>query len=173
VPSPPTTAKAVTDVPAVAAKVTLTSKFLSFVSSTFWFVWNIFFRDVVSLDHPVLKNLAAAVLYILRGFEVLFAAFFILMFVAWLRKKRSGGAAEPEVAVGAPAAPVEVLFDDGVVDEKDLLKGESRLKGPRRGIMRDFVGFVHHHIFRLRRLGTCHSSVQFHHPFFFFFFVQK
>ncbi|KAJ7802966.1 hypothetical protein B0H14DRAFT_1650379 [Mycena olivaceomarginata] len=43
------------------------------------------------------------------------------------QEKRSDTAAtELEVAVGAPAAPVEVLFDDGVVDEKDLLKAEEK-----------------------------------------------
>jgi hypothetical protein len=130
VPPTPTTANAETDAsaeaPAIAVKATLASKLFSFVSCTYFFVRNIFINDVVSLDRPVLENLADAALYILRGFEVLFAAFLVLVFVAWLKKNRSDGAAEPEVAVGAPAAPVEVLFDDGMVDEKDLLKAEEK-----------------------------------------------
>ncbi|KAJ7802781.1 hypothetical protein B0H14DRAFT_2890882, partial [Mycena olivaceomarginata] len=45
-----------------------------------------------------------------------------------LKKEHSDAAvAEPEVASARPAAPVEVLlFDDGVVGEKDLLKVEEK-----------------------------------------------
>jgi hypothetical protein len=111
----------------MSVKAALIFKPICFISCTSFVVGNIFFKDVVSLDHPVLENLAAAALYILRGFEVMFAAILVLMFVVWHKKKRSDTAAtELEVAVGAPAAPVEVLFDDGVVDEKDLLKAEEK-----------------------------------------------
>jgi hypothetical protein len=128
VPPTPTTANAEADAeaPAVAAKPTLISKLISFVFCTYFFVRNLFVYGVVSHDRPVLENFTAAALYILRGFEVLFTALLVLGFVAWLKKKRSDGVAEPEVAVDVPAAPVEVLFDDGVVDEKDLLKAEKK-----------------------------------------------
>jgi hypothetical protein len=129
VPLTPTTANTETDAatPAMSVKAALIFKPICFISCTSFVVGNIFFKDVVSLDHPVLENLAAAALYILRGFEVMFAAILVLMLVVWHKKKRSDTAAtELEVAVGAPAAPVEVLFDDGVVDEKDLLKAEEK-----------------------------------------------
>ncbi|KAJ7793182.1 hypothetical protein B0H14DRAFT_3159758 [Mycena olivaceomarginata] len=111
VPPTPTTANTETDAatPAMSVKAALIFKPICFISCTSFVVGNIFFKDVVSLDHPVLENLAAAALYILRGFE-----------------RSDTAATELEVAVGAPAAPVEVLFDDGVVDEKDLLKAEEK-----------------------------------------------
>jgi hypothetical protein len=128
VPPTPTTTNVETDAeaPAVPVRATLISKLIAFVFWTYFFVRNLFVYDVVSHDRPVLENFTAAALYILRGFEVLLTALLVLGFVAWLKKKRSDGVAEPEVAVGAPAAPVEVLFDDGVVDEKDLFKAEEK-----------------------------------------------
>ncbi|KAJ7884662.1 hypothetical protein B0H13DRAFT_2045627 [Mycena leptocephala] len=128
VPPTPTTANTETDAatPAMSVKAALILKLICFISCTSFVVGNIFFKDVVSLDRPVLENLAPAALYILRGFEVMFAAILVLMFVVWHKKRRSDAAAtELEAAVGAPATPVEVLFDDGVVDEKDLLKAED------------------------------------------------
>jgi hypothetical protein len=126
VPPTPTTANTETD--AEAPTVGESAFVFSLGPCTYFFAHNAFGNDVVSHDRPVLENLAAAALYVLHGFEVLVAAFLVLMFVVWLKKEHSDAAvAEPEVAVGAPVAPVEVLlFDDGVVGEKDLLKVEEK-----------------------------------------------
>ncbi|KAJ7837226.1 hypothetical protein B0H14DRAFT_2792142 [Mycena olivaceomarginata] len=113
VPPTPTTANTETD--AEAPTVGESAFVFSLGPCTYFFVHNAFGNDVVSHDRPVLENLAAAALYILHGFEVL------------IKEHSDAAVAEPEVAVGAPAAPVEVLlFDDGVVGEKDLLKVEEK-----------------------------------------------
>jgi len=101
------------------AHLTLTSKLIYFTTSSYFFSRQILANDVVSSERPLLENLGSALLYILRGLEVLFAVYLVLVFVAWLKKRP--GAAAPEVgAAQTPAPPVEVLFEAvDVEDEKD------------------------------------------------------
>jgi len=120
------TAEALAAKAEVATPPTLTSKLFSLISCSYFFARNLFTADVVALDRPVLDNLAAAALYILRGFEVLFAVFLVLVFVAYVKQQRAAGAA-PVPEVQAPVQPVPVLV--GVVvkvkDEKEMLKEEA------------------------------------------------
>jgi hypothetical protein len=60
--------------------------------------------------------------YILRGLEVVFAVFLVLVFVAWLKKQSSAAVAQ------TPVQPGQVLFDDGVARQ------EERVYGGREGL---------------------------------------
>jgi hypothetical protein len=89
----------------------------SLLSSSYCFIQQWFIADIVSLRRPLLENLAAALLYTLRGLDVIFVSFLILVFVIWLKKRPSYAVAQ------APARPVEVLFN-GVAtkEEKEYME---------------------------------------------------
>jgi hypothetical protein len=77
----------------------------SLLSSSYCFIQQWFIADIVSLRRPLLENLAAALLYTLRGLDVIFVWVLILVFVIWLKKQPSDAAAQ------APAPPAEMLFN--------------------------------------------------------------
>ncbi|KAJ6568909.1 hypothetical protein B0H19DRAFT_1134201 [Mycena capillaripes] len=100
-PTPPTGADAVAPAPAasepgVFRKLLSLACFISFLTSQFSRV------DIVSLQRPVLENLVFVALYLLRGCEVLFAGFLVLLFVAYLKLKSTNA----ETAVQTPTLPV-------------------------------------------------------------------
>ncbi|KAK7065037.1 hypothetical protein R3P38DRAFT_64876 [Favolaschia claudopus] len=109
--------------PGVQVKATIHGKIFSLLSTT-WFAYRQIAREhLVSLDRPVLENVADVALYLLRGFEVLFALFLGLMFVGYMRGKSAAAAAEGEATVLPVATEVEVLFDEAEkVDEKAEVK---------------------------------------------------
>ncbi|KAJ7144185.1 hypothetical protein C8R44DRAFT_759576 [Mycena epipterygia] len=131
----PTDADATAEAPAAKAEATtpptITSKLVSLTSCSSFFARNLFTADVVALDRPVLDNIGATALYILRGFEVLFAVFLGLVFVAYVKQQRAAGVtAGPATEAQAPVQPVQVLVDVvvEVKDEKERLKQEEAEK---------------------------------------------
>ncbi|KAF8207485.1 hypothetical protein K438DRAFT_1962409 [Mycena galopus ATCC 62051] len=103
------------------------------LSSAIYFMWSqIHTKDIISLQRPFLDNVSAALVHLLRGFEVLFAFFMVLVLVAAVKIQwRSPTPAA--VAAPAPAPPVEVLVSTDVIvveDEKkelkELLKEEAK-----------------------------------------------
>ncbi|KAJ7160534.1 hypothetical protein C8R43DRAFT_340973 [Mycena crocata] len=111
-------------------KLSALSKVASLMTSTISSLFIFFKSDTVSLDKPLLENAGAALLYILRGLEVLFVAMLFLGFVAWSRKRRSQAATEAFAMEGPhPAAPVpsvEVLFDESTIAEAVPATKEDR-----------------------------------------------
>jgi hypothetical protein len=123
VPAVPTDTDASTEAP--APKPSVIGRIFSLASCSYYFIQQWYLDDIVSLKRPLLENLGSVLLYILRGFEVLFALFLILVFVMWMKKGSSDvAAAEGVPAAPAPAAPVQVLFDDGVPtkEEKEYME---------------------------------------------------
>ncbi|KAJ7234046.1 hypothetical protein B0H12DRAFT_1239189 [Mycena haematopus] len=106
-PPPPTTAAA----PAPKTPLTLPQKLTSLLSSTFFLVSQILTSD---LHRPLLDTAAAALTYVLRGCEVLFALFLVVVRVRGVRP------APVEVPV---RVEVDVLVVDD--DEKKALVEES------------------------------------------------
>ncbi|KAJ7861871.1 hypothetical protein B0H13DRAFT_1112411 [Mycena leptocephala] len=103
--------------PAESTESTVMVNVFSLLSFSYYFIQQWFIADIVSLRRPLLENLAAALLYTLRGLDVTFVSFLILVFVIWLKKRPSYAVAQ------APARPVEVLFN-GVAtkEEKEYME---------------------------------------------------
>jgi len=81
--------------------------------STLFFVWQFFFvhrNEIISPARPVLENVGAAALWILRGWEVVFVAGMVAAAVGWVRKKR---------AAALEAEPTNVLFEGGLTEEEE------------------------------------------------------
>jgi hypothetical protein len=76
--------------------------------------------DIVSLEHPLLRNVTSALMYTLRGLDILFVAFLIFVFVRWLKQRPVDAAAQ------APAPLVQVL-DDAVAtkEEKEYVEAKA------------------------------------------------
>ncbi|KAJ6505828.1 hypothetical protein C8R47DRAFT_1066704 [Mycena vitilis] len=117
--TPPAAAADATPAAADKAKPTIVSKVLSLLSFTYFFTRQVMLNELVSFDRPALDNVLAVALYVLRGLEVVFAAFLALLFVAWLRYKKPAAPAAEEAPVlpVVAEAPVEVREKD----EKVLL----------------------------------------------------
>ncbi|KAJ7234038.1 hypothetical protein B0H12DRAFT_165111 [Mycena haematopus] len=124
--SAPTTADTTSDTtsaaptaPAPKPTLTPTQKLTSLLSSTFFLASQILSSD---LHRPLLDTAAAALTYVLRGCEVLFALFLVLVVVRVRGVTRSAAPAPVEV-------PVEVLVEVDVLvvgdGEKKGLVGES------------------------------------------------
>ncbi|KAK7007932.1 hypothetical protein R3P38DRAFT_3026722 [Favolaschia claudopus] len=112
-----------TPAPAVQVKATIHGKIFSLLSTTYFAYRQIAREHLVALDRPVLENVGGVALYLLRGFEVLFALFLGLMFVGWMKGRRAAAAAEGDAAAAPVATEVEVLFDEAEkVDEKAEVK---------------------------------------------------
>ncbi|KAJ7189601.1 hypothetical protein GGX14DRAFT_580575 [Mycena pura] len=77
----------------------------------------LFISEVVSLEASSAANASAALLFLIRGLEVLFVA--MVLFVAWWK-----GAPSP------PPPPVEVVFDDETARDEVSLTIESK---PQQG----------------------------------------
>ncbi|KAJ7852252.1 hypothetical protein B0H13DRAFT_1904701 [Mycena leptocephala] len=92
-------------VAAESTESTVMVNVFSLLSFSYYFIQQWFIADIVSLRRPLLENLVAALLYTLRGLDVIFVSFLILVFVIWLKKRPSYAVAQ------APARPVEVLFN--------------------------------------------------------------
>ncbi|KAJ7615207.1 hypothetical protein DFH06DRAFT_1239838 [Mycena polygramma] len=101
------------------AKPTIVSKVLSLLSFTYFFTRQVMLNELVSFDRPALDNILAVALYVLRGLEVVFAAFLALLFVAWIRYKKPA-APEAEEASVLPVV-VEAPMEVKEKDEKALL----------------------------------------------------
>ncbi|KAJ7233588.1 hypothetical protein B0H12DRAFT_167730 [Mycena haematopus] len=121
--SAPTTADTTSDTTsaaptASAPKPTLTptQKLTSLLSSTFFLASQILSSD---LHRPLLDTAAAALTYVLRGCEVLFALFLVLVAVRGATRSTAAAAPAP-----SPAAPVEVLVEVDV-----LVVGDGEKKG--------------------------------------------
>ncbi|KAJ7189597.1 hypothetical protein GGX14DRAFT_608875 [Mycena pura] len=92
--------------------------------------------EVVSLEASPAANAGAALLFLLRGLEVLFVAGVVLLFLVWWKGVPMGsrflaGRFSAAVAAAAPhstaaAAPVEVLFDDETARD-DVFTMESKM----------------------------------------------
>ncbi|KAF7360910.1 hypothetical protein MSAN_01120900 [Mycena sanguinolenta] len=79
---------------ATQPSLTLGSKLLLLFVSTSFCLQRFFMDDVISVEQPLWLNIGVALLYILRGLQILqllFGAFLVVMSVTWLRKRRSVG----------------------------------------------------------------------------------
>jgi hypothetical protein len=76
------------------------------------FGYEFFMHEVVSLDKPLMENVGATLLYILRGWEVLFVGFVLFVASAWIAKS-------PSAAAAVPLPPDEVLFEGTLLDEEE------------------------------------------------------
>jgi hypothetical protein len=65
------------------------------------------------LERPLLENVKAALMYTLRGLDVLVVVFPIFVFVRWL-KQRPSDAVAPVLAL-----PVEVLVNGVATEEEE------------------------------------------------------
>ncbi|KAJ7744406.1 hypothetical protein B0H16DRAFT_1560045 [Mycena metata] len=110
-PPSPTTSE-----PGVGRKLLSLACFIYFLTSQFRR------GNIVSLERPVLENLATVLEYLVRGCKVIVAGFLLLLFAAYLWLKLTGArtAAEaPTLPVIAEAAAVEVA------DMKEEIKEEK------------------------------------------------
>ncbi|KAJ7870829.1 hypothetical protein B0H14DRAFT_2725502 [Mycena olivaceomarginata] len=105
-------------VPTVTSTATATDPapppLLSLGSSTFFVARALATHDLVALDRPALENIGAVLLYVLRGCEVLFAAFLGLVVWAWEGEARETQPMQVRVEV-----EVAVRED---IDEKAAVK---------------------------------------------------
>ncbi|KAJ7474009.1 hypothetical protein FB451DRAFT_1035354 [Mycena latifolia] len=97
------------EVPAESAKAIVISKIVCVVACTSYVASQFYSSGVVSLEKPLLANVAAMLLYLLRGLEVIFVGFLVLLFAACIQKMRAA----------APASP-PVLFDDGAATAAEV-----------------------------------------------------
>ncbi|KAJ6580174.1 hypothetical protein DFH09DRAFT_1077074 [Mycena vulgaris] len=80
-----------------------------------FFYSQIFRREIVSLQSPLLENVGATLLFLWRRLEVLLVEFLLLLFTAL------------EAAARAATGPVEVLFDEGTgPKEKGAITTEQK-----------------------------------------------
>ncbi|KAJ7030199.1 hypothetical protein C8F04DRAFT_1114201 [Mycena alexandri] len=93
---------------------------IALIGGSAFFAYEFAQREVVSLDKSWLENVGAGLLFILRGFEVIFGLALLLMFGAWVTRSRSGAS-----TATAPAAPVEVLFEGTLPEEEMMLTTEK------------------------------------------------
>jgi hypothetical protein len=91
---------------------TIGGNVMMLVLSSVIFGYEFLTHEVVSLDKPLMENVGATLLYILRGWEVLFVGFVLFMAGAWIAKSRSAAAA-------TPLPPDEVLFEGTLPDEEE------------------------------------------------------
>ncbi|KAJ7046190.1 hypothetical protein C8F04DRAFT_341413 [Mycena alexandri] len=90
-------------------QTTTAGKVAVLICGSVFFAYDLARREVVSLHKPWLENVGAGLLFILRGFEVIFGFGLLLIFGAWVthaRRPTSGAS-----TATAPAASVEVLFE--------------------------------------------------------------
>ncbi|KAJ6505503.1 hypothetical protein C8R45DRAFT_550218 [Mycena sanguinolenta] len=108
------------------APMTVGQKLISIFSSTYFLVSQIrssIRTNTISLERPILENLWTGLKYVLRGCEVLFALFLMLMLVAAVKQQWTESIV-PAPAPSAPA-PVQVLVSVDVHvadDEKASIK---------------------------------------------------
>ncbi|KAJ6608862.1 hypothetical protein B0H10DRAFT_2066446 [Mycena sp. CBHHK59/15] len=116
-----------------SVQMPLTGKILSLISCSLFFSYEFYQNGLVSLDASVTENLGAFFLFILRGLEILFVTFWLLVFVVWatgmslrtdFRRIRGMGG----VADAAPTAPAEVLFDEVTTVEQEPVAKEKKEK---------------------------------------------
>ncbi|KAJ7046171.1 hypothetical protein C8F04DRAFT_1063538 [Mycena alexandri] len=93
---------------------------IALIGGSAFFAYEFAQREVVSLDKPWLENVGAGLLFILRGFEVIFGLALLLMFGAWVTRSRSGASTATVLA-----APVEVLFEGTLPEEEMMLTTEK------------------------------------------------
>ncbi|KAJ7848087.1 hypothetical protein B0H13DRAFT_2404737 [Mycena leptocephala] len=119
---------AATEAPKRSVIRSVIGRIVSLASCSYYFIQQWYLDDIVSLNRSLLENLGSVLLYILRGFEVLFALFLIKVFVVWMEKGSSDvAAAEGVTAAPAPAAPLQILLDNGVPtkEEKEFIQVEK------------------------------------------------
>ncbi|KAJ7474006.1 hypothetical protein FB451DRAFT_1035434 [Mycena latifolia] len=97
------------EVPAEPAKTILIGRIVCVVTCALYFAQQFYRSDVVSLEKPFLANVAATLLYFLRGLEIIFVAFLVLLFAACIKKTRAA----------VPASP-PLLFDDGAATAAEV-----------------------------------------------------
>ncbi|KAJ7615215.1 hypothetical protein DFH06DRAFT_1484012 [Mycena polygramma] len=95
-------------------KLTTGRKIWTLLTSSVVFGYQFFQQGIVSPETPLLDNVSATLLYILRGWEVIFVAFLLLMLGAYVAKSRSRSAAAAEAV-----APAEVLFEGTLPEEEE------------------------------------------------------
>ncbi|KAJ6505392.1 hypothetical protein C8R45DRAFT_548509 [Mycena sanguinolenta] len=133
VPPPPTTTDDTTtpSSPAAAPKnapLTVGHKLLSIFSSTYFLaslIRSSIRTNTISLERPILENVWVGLKYVLRGCEVLFALFLVLMLVAAVKQQRSESAAPAPAPAPSAPAPVQMLVSVDVHvadDEKASIK---------------------------------------------------
>ncbi|KAJ7474000.1 hypothetical protein FB451DRAFT_1398007 [Mycena latifolia] len=114
--------------PAEQAEDDVAGRIVTAVVSALFFASQLLMSSVISLEKPLLANVAATLLYLLRGLEVIFVAFLVWLFVVHIKTTRAAQAA------AAPASPPTVLFDDGAptarevaaaVEEKNIKDAEN------------------------------------------------
>ncbi|KAJ7449462.1 hypothetical protein B0H11DRAFT_2078756, partial [Mycena galericulata] len=103
-------------------KPSVLRRILGLVTSSWSFTYVFLSRNVVSLDKPVLENLGATGLFILRGLEIIFV-FFLLCGVVGLcvRRGRRTAVAAPVLptTVSPTATAAEVVFDEAAPATKE------------------------------------------------------
>ncbi|KAJ7115275.1 hypothetical protein C8R44DRAFT_855314 [Mycena epipterygia] len=90
------------------------------------FVFIIFLFNVVSVEKPLLDNIGAVLLYVLRGLGIDFAVLLVFLFGAWITKGwRSRRRA---------ADPPTVLFDEGEMTENASIVKEAETRKIRNEV---------------------------------------
>ncbi|KAJ7838996.1 hypothetical protein B0H14DRAFT_3458948 [Mycena olivaceomarginata] len=95
---------------ATAPAITCGKILLLFISAAF-FDWQFSTTGVISLEQPLLENVAAMALYVLCGWEVVFVFGVVAMAVAWRKQQRQ---------VELDTAPTEVLLKGTLPDKEQL-----------------------------------------------------
>jgi hypothetical protein len=103
------------------------------VGSAAYIAWDLLFRmrtPVLDPAHSVLENTGAALLYFLRGWEVVFVLALFALAVRWVWANCGSGSGEGAVRLADvdSRAPTEVLFDGTQVEEEfktPLEKGQA------------------------------------------------
>ncbi|KAJ7474031.1 hypothetical protein FB451DRAFT_1247688 [Mycena latifolia] len=102
------------------SEISTTRKLIALFTGTIIISYQIYDSGVVSLEKPALDNVAAVLVYLLRGLEILFVGLLLLICAACCTKnRRRSGFATTGVAT-TPASPTAVLFDDGTAAAEDL-----------------------------------------------------
>jgi len=101
-------------------QATLCGKLLLLILSSAFFAWDLLSRHIVSSEKPLLNNTADTLLYMLRGWEVVFLMVAVSVSVSWARIKFAARA-----TARAAAEPVEVLFE-GTLPEEETNKLDAK-----------------------------------------------
>ncbi|KAJ6474382.1 hypothetical protein C8R45DRAFT_1011470 [Mycena sanguinolenta] len=115
--APPTT-EAETPLP-TQPSLRLITKLLLLFGSTF--ICTLFLSDVISVQRSLWQNIGAALMYILRGLQILqllFGAFLVVMSFIWLRERRSAER-DPAQAV-APEADEKAAGEEGKREKAEV-----------------------------------------------------
>ncbi|KAJ7746010.1 hypothetical protein B0H16DRAFT_1462601 [Mycena metata] len=109
----PDSSSSTTETDPTQTQATTTGKILALIFGSVFFAYEVAQRGVVSSELPWWENLGAGLLFILRGFEVIFGLAVVLMFGVWVTRRATPGA-----SAVAPLVPAEVLFEGTLPEEE-------------------------------------------------------